>query len=152
MLSTKYSLTNHCIIDMYKLDLALNKPHGLICQKQPTNQPNFLCDAILVNKFNFHSILSKLTEYRRYLFFFFLLISMNYIYIYIATLIYIYIYIYIATWMTIEIYTSLSPYDWALWRRSSRVAISVYCQPLPIWIEVSVAIERMYINNSNCDS
>ena len=28
----------------------------------------------------------------------------------------------------------------------------VYCKPLHIWIEVSVAIERMYVNNSNCDS
>ena len=35
---------------------------------------------------------------------------------------------------------------------SYRVAISVYYKPLHIWIEVSVAVERMYVNNSNCDS
>ena len=30
-----------------------------------------------------------------------------------------------------------------LWRRSNCVAISVYCKPLHIWIEVLVAAERM---------
>ena len=35
---------------------------------------------------------------------------------------------------------------------SNRVAISVYCKSLHIWIEVSVAVKRMYVNNSNCDS
>ena len=35
---------------------------------------------------------------------------------------------------------------------SRRVAISVYCKSLHIWIEVSVAVKRMYVNNSNCDS
>ena len=35
---------------------------------------------------------------------------------------------------------------------SNRVAISVYCKSLHIWIEVSVAIKRIYVNNSNCDS
>ena len=55
-------------------------------------------------------------------------------------------------YMTIEIYTPLPPYGWVLWRRSNRVAISVHCKPLRIWIEVSAAVERMYVNNSNCDS
>ena len=35
---------------------------------------------------------------------------------------------------------------------SNRVAISVYCKSLHIWIEVSVAVKRMYVNNSNYDS
>ena len=35
---------------------------------------------------------------------------------------------------------------------SNRVAISVYCKSIHIWIEVSVAVKRMYVNNSNCDS
>ena len=35
---------------------------------------------------------------------------------------------------------------------SNRVSISVYCKSLHIWIEVSVAVKRMYVNNSNCDS
>ena len=46
-----------------------------------------------------------------------------------------------------DIYTPLPPWGWVLWRRSNRVAISVYCKPLRRWIEVS-----MYVNNSNCDS
>ena len=35
---------------------------------------------------------------------------------------------------------------------SNRVAISVCCKDLQIWIELSVAVKRMYVNNSNCDS
>ena len=35
---------------------------------------------------------------------------------------------------------------------SNYVAISVYCKSLHIWIEVSVAVKRMYVINSNCDS
>ena len=37
-------------------------------------------------------------------------------------------------------------------KRSNRVAISVYCKSLHIGIEVSVAVKRMYVNNSNCVS
>ena len=50
-----------------------------------------------------------------------------------------------------DIYTPLPPWGWVLWRRSNRVAISVYYKPLRRWIEVSATIERMYVNNSNCD-
>ena len=35
---------------------------------------------------------------------------------------------------------------------SNRVAISVYAKALHIWIELSVDVKRMYVNNSNCDS
>ena len=35
---------------------------------------------------------------------------------------------------------------------SNRVAISVYCKSLHIWIVVSVAVKRMYVNSINCDS
>ena len=34
---------------------------------------------------------------------------------------------------------------------NNRIAISVYAR-LFIWIELSVAVKRMYVNNSNCDS
>ena len=34
---------------------------------------------------------------------------------------------------------------------SNSVAISVYAR-LFIWIEFSVAVKRMYVKNSNCDS
>ena len=30
--------------------------------------------------------------------------------------------------------------------------IYIYCKPLCSWIEVSATVERMYVNNSNCDS
>ena len=53
-----------------------------------------------------------------------------------------YIYIYIPYPRRIEFSS-----EW-----SNRVAISVYCKPLHIWIEVSVDVRRMYVNNSNCDS
>ena len=33
----------------------------------------------------------------------------------------------------------------------NRVAISVYAR-LFIWIELSVAVKRIYVNNNNCDS
>ena len=69
-----------------------------------------------------------------------------YIYIYIYRL---YIYIYIDYR---DIYTPLPPWGWVLWWRSNRVAISVYCKSLRRWIEVSATVERMYLNNSNCDS
>ena len=58
-------------------------------------------------------------------------------------LIYIYIYIYILPYPCRVEFSG----EW-----SNRVAISVYCKPLHIWIEVSVAVKRMYVNNSNCDS
>ena len=35
---------------------------------------------------------------------------------------------------------------------SNRVAISVDCKPLRSWNEVSATVERVYVNNSNCDS
>ena len=54
-----------------------------------------------------------------------------------VSLVYIYIYIYMAEFSSEWIY---------------RVAISVFCKSLHIWIEVSVAVERVYVNNSNCDS
>ena len=57
--------------------------------------------------------------------------------------IYIYIYIYILPYPCRAEFSG----EW-----SNRVAISVYCKSLHIWIEVSVAVKRMYINNSNCDS
>ena len=47
---------------------------------------------------------------------------------------------------------SPTPDGWVLWRKSNRVAISVHCKPLRIWIEVSAAVERMHVNNSNCNS
>ena len=34
---------------------------------------------------------------------------------------------------------------------SNRVVISVYARRF-IWIKLSVAVKRMYVNNSNCDS
>ena len=68
------------------------------------------------------------------------------------THIYIYIYICVCVDDYRDIYTSFPLYGWILWRRSNRVAISVYFKLLRIWIEVSVAIERMYVNNCNCDS
>ena len=58
----------------------------------------------------------------------------------------------ISLWMTIEIYNHLTPWGWVLKRRSTRVAISVYCKPLRRWIEVLATVERMYVNNINCDS
>ena len=80
--------------------------------------------------------------------------------------IYIYIYIYclatlmssdrtkqICLWMTIEIY--ILPYPRGVdfsGEEENRVAISGYCKPLRRWIEVSATVERMYVNNSNCDS
>ena len=65
---------------------------------------------------------------------------------YLMILVYIYIYIYI------YIYTPLPPYGSVLRWKSNRVAISVHCKPLRIWIEVSATVERMYVNNSNWDS
>ena len=56
---------------------------------------------------------------------------------------YIYIYIYILPYPRRVEFSS---------ERSNHVAISVYCKSLHIWIEVSVAVKRMYVNNSNCDS
>ena len=65
----------------------------------------------------------------------------------------------LSTWLKIpstrmftKMATPLPPLGWVLWRRSNRVAISVHCKPLCIWIEVSATVERMYVNNSNCDS
>ena len=57
--------------------------------------------------------------------------------------IYIYIYIYIYSLTLVELSSPAKKY---------RVAISVHCKPLHIWIEVSAAVERMYVNNCNCDS
>ena len=82
----------------------------------------------------------------------------KYVYKFVRTLIYIYIYIYTPThthiyiYIYIYIYTPLPTWGWVLWRRSNRVAISAHCKPLRRWIEVSATVERMYVNNSNCDS
>ena len=55
----------------------------------------------------------------------------------------IYIYIYILPYPCRVEFSS----EW-----SNSVAISVYCKALHIWIELSVAVQRMYVNNNNCDS
>ena len=34
----------------------------------------------------------------------------------------------------------------------TEVSTMTRCMSLHIWIEVSVAVKRMYVNNSNCDS
>ena len=65
---------------------------------------------------------------------------------------FIYIYICVCVDGYRDIYTPLPPWGGVLWRRSNRVAISVYCKSLRSWIEVSATVERMYVNNSNCDS
>ena len=41
------------------------------------------------------------------------------------------------------------------WKCCNHHHIYIYiyiCKALHIWIELSVAVERMYVNNSNCDS
>ena len=80
----------------------------------------------LRNDLKFKRILSDMTT------------RQNYVYTYL-----VYIYIYILPYPRRVEFSG----EW-----SNRVAISVYCKPLHIWIELSVAIERMYVNNSNCDS
>ena len=66
----------------------------------------------------------------------------KYIYIYIYMYIYIYIYIYSPTpvWLS------------SLANEVIVLALAFICKALHIWIELSVAVYRMYVNNSNCDS
>ena len=53
-------------------------------------------------------------------------------------------------WMTIYIYSPTRRVEFfSEW--SNRVVISVYCKALWIWIELSVAVKRMYVNNNKCD-
>ena len=62
-------------------------------------------------------------------------------------MIYIYIHVYI------YIYIYMLPYPCRVElssERSNYVAISVYAR-LFVWIELSVAVKRKYVNNNNCD-
>ena len=60
-----------------------------------------------------------------------------------------YMYIYVDDYIYIYIY--MLPYPRRV-ELSNRIAISVYCKALHIGIDLSVAVKRMYVNNSNCDS
>ena len=71
-------------------------------------------------------------------------------YNYASTHTYTHIYMYI---YYIYIYILPYPRRVEFFRKwSNRVAISVYCKALHIWIKLSVAVKRMYVNNSNFDS
>ena len=123
---------------------------GLVIMMQPNRNDNrFLQKRIFwLQKFSFVCCRAI------YIYIYIYMWMTIYIYIYVWMTIYIYIYMCVCVWMTIDIniYTPLPQWGWVLWRRSNRVAISVYCKPLRRWIEVSATVERMHVNNSNWDS
>ena len=67
----------------------------------------------------------------------------QYIFVFIFAYLYcIHIFLYVHLPTYIDTYISMCGF----------IYIYIYCKPLHVWIEVSVAVERMYVNNSNCDS